>query len=609
MAVVMSCQSLSKTFGARVLFDNLTFGLDDGERMGLIGPNGSGKSTLLKILAGVDAPDSGNIVAKRNLRIGYVPQEDVFDLDATAERVLVEAAQAEHLDEREQASRVNTVIGRVGLTEERRAQRIAAMSGGWRKRLSIARQLVRNPELLLMDEPTNHLDLDGIVWLEKLLANAPFAALIVSHDRFFLENATNRIFELNRAYPDGFFSSRGGYADFVESREEFLSGQLKTQRALESQVRREAEWLKRGPPGRTTKQRARIDEAGRLMSLLSAARERNRQHGAVKIDFNATERTANKLLTLKNVSKSMGGRPLIQNLSLVLSPGSKLGLLGGNGSGKTTLLRLFAGELMPDSGTIERAERLEVVYFDQAREQLDREATLRRALSPLGDTVTFRGKTEHVSGWAKRFLFKPEQLEMPVKNLSGGEQARILIARLMLRPADILLLDEPTNDLDIPSLEVLEESLADFPGALVLVTHDRYMLSRVSTEIVGLDGKGGARVFTDYLQWENAQQEEKSNTERSADPLKNRDRQEPRPQGNGKSSKRLSYKEQREWDEMEANILAAEADLQAIQKEVEDPALASDPKKLHDRCAALADAHARVDGLYARWQELEEKQK
>ncbi len=326
----------------------------------------------------------------------------------------------------------------------------------------------------------------------------------------------------------------------------------------------------------------------------------------MRIDFTSSQRQANKLVVLKKIEKSLGERKLISGLSLILSPGTKLGLLGQNGSGKTTFLRLLTGELEPDSGTIERAEKLRVVYFDQSREQLDKEATLRRALAPTGDTVWFRDRSEHVASWAKRFLFKPEQLEMPVKSLSGGEQARILIANLMLRPADILLLDEPTNDLDIPSLEVLEESLSDFPGAIVLITHDRYMLRRLSTDILGLDGKGGAELFTDYTQWQNAQDDARSAEAdaRKADSGKGAAKKETL-----KSSKRLSYKEQLEFDGMEAAILEGESIVQGLLKDLESPEVAGDPKVLMERCHDLADAQAKVDGFYARWAELEEKQK
>ncbi len=261
MAVLLSCQSLSKHYGTRVLFEDLTFGIHEGERLGLIGPNGSGKTTLVKILAGVEESDGGTLVLKRQLRIAYVPQEDSFDPGASAENILAAALQGEVLEEHEHAYRIDSVFTRVGFASDWRHMPIEKLSGGWRKRVAIARALVTEPELLLMDEPTNHLDLEGILWLEKLLSNAPFACFMVSHDRYFLENAANRVFELNRCYPEGFFNSSGSYSEFLIKREEFLEGQQQAQRALQSKVRREVEWLARGAHGRTTKQKARIGEA------------------------------------------------------------------------------------------------------------------------------------------------------------------------------------------------------------------------------------------------------------------------------------------------------------------------------------------------------------
>ena len=374
------------------------------------------------------------------------------------------------------------------------------------------------PDILFLDEPTNHLDIDGILWLEKLLQTAPFACVVVSHDRFFLENVVNDMAELNRIYPEGLFRVEGNYSRFLEKKEEFLEAQSRQQEALANRVRREVEWLRRRPKARTGKSRARIDEAGRMMAELADVSARNAT-GTAQVDFTASDRRTKRLIAAEGIAKQMAGRTLFGDLSFVLRPGTRLGLLGLNGTGKTTLLRILNGEIGPDAGSIERADALRIVYFDQGREQLDLSQPLRDGLGARGDFVIFRDRPIHVAGWAKRFLFGAEQIDRPMASLSGGEQARVLIARLMLQPADVLLLDEPTNDLDIPTLEVLEENLSEFPGALVLVTHDRFLLDRVSNALLGLDGQGGATFYADYWQWEQAQFAQKpARTEKAPPP-------------------------------------------------------------------------------------------
>ena len=599
MSLLLHCESLTKSFGIRTLFKDISIGFDDTERTGLIGPNGSGKSTLLKILAGIEHHDSGNITSRRNLRMAYLPQEDRFAKGQTVQQIVLEALRDEHADDHDKLTRVEIQLGRMGF--ERTDQLAESLSGGWRKRLALARELVKEPDLLLLDEPTNHLDLEGILWLEKLLSNASFAFLLVSHDRYFLENATNRVVELNRTYADGYLSINGSYSDFLEKREEYLAAQSAQQTALASRVRREVEWLKRGAKARTTKAKGRIEQAGRLMEDLAELKGRNAKGGPATIDFLGSERKTRKLLVAKDVSKALGGRNLFEHLNLVLSPGMKLGLLGPNGSGKSTLIRLMTGELPPDSGELWRADGLRIVRFDQGRRQLDKTQTLRQALSPMGETLVYRGSPIHVTGWAKRFLFRSEQLDMPVSDLSGGEQSRVLIASLMLQPADLLILDEPTNDLDISSLEVLEESLSDFPGALVLVTHDRFMLDRVSTEILALDGSGGARSSASLDQWQAAK--EQSEKQQAAAARMSNAKAPARVTSPEK--KKLTWNEQRELEGMEEKILNAEEDLHAHQKQMEDPAVLSDHVKLREVCSAVDEAQKLVQSLYERWQELE----
>jgi ABC transport system ATP-binding/permease protein len=603
--MLLTGRNLSKHYGPRLLFSGITLGLEEGERVGLIGANGSGKSTLLRIFAGEEKADEGELIARKQLRVGYVPQEDTFAPGQSCLDCVADAVDA-HLDEHERHLRAGILLDRAGFTDT--AQHVDKLSGGWRKRLAIVRQLAREPDLLLMDEPTNHLDVEGILWLEKLIKNAPFATLIVSHDRRFLESTANRVIELGRAYPEGFLSHKGAYSDFVEKREEFLAAQAGRERALASGVRREIEWLRRGAKARTTKAKGRIDRAGEMMADLADLRQRNTQQGAAKIDFTASDRKTRKLLEAKNISKSLGGRELFRDVSFTLSPGTKLGLLGPNGSGKSTLIRLMTGELQPDRGEIVRADGLRVVLFDQHREQLDPEQSLRRALAPSGgDVVGFDDGKMHITAWAKRFLFRPEQLDMPVKELSGGEQARVLIARLMLQPADVLILDEPTNDLDIPTLDVLESSLESFPGALVLVTHDRYLLDRVSSELLALDGKGGANVYAELAQWETARAaaEEAEAVAQAAKRSDAKAQAAPRPAPQAKV--RLTWKEQRELEGMEDAIHAAEASVETLQARVSERAVMADHVKLHEAYDALAKAQHEVERLYARWAELDAK--
>ncbi len=601
MAFLLTCDNVTRTHGLRPLFRGISFGIGDGERLGLIGPNGAGKSTLLRILAGLEQPDDGEIAGKRGLRLAYVPQVDAFPEAATVESVLLDAQADSALDAHERQVRVDILRGKLDFPDPE--QPAASLSGGWKKRLALARALITEPELLLLDEPTNHLDLEGILWLEQLLVDAPWACMLVSHDRYLLERVATRVVEISRAYPDGFFTAEGHYSDFLLKREEYLLGQQSRQQALESMARREAAWLQRGARARTTKAKGRIEDAAQLMETLADTRERNAQGRTVQIDFTASGRRTKKLLTARGLDKSLGGRALFRNLDVELLAGMRLGLLGANGSGKTTLLRLLSGELASDRGTLWQAENLRIVYFRQSRESLDPRLTLREALAPTGDQVEYRGQYLHVTAWAKRFLFTPEQLPLPVGELSGGEQARIHIAHLMRRPADVLILDEPTNDLDIPSLEVLEESLADFPGTLVLVTHDRYLLDRLCTGLLALDGAGTAAYFTEYTQWERAQAER---AQAQKAPVKPAVKPAPRP-GTSKPVKKLSWSEERELEGMEVAILHAEAAVDAALQAMRDPAVLADHQRLHEwsRRHHAAEEHVKI--LYARWQELEEK--
>jgi len=597
---IINAQKLSKAFGAKPLFEDISFTVSEADRIGLIGPNGSGKSTLLRILAGTEQPDSGDLAVRKRLQLSYVEQDSRFVAGASVRGVVERAMQRSVTADSKSGTHFAETLGRPGF-EDLEVEALS-LSGGWQKRLAIVEALVQAPDVLLLDEPTNHLDLSGIEWLEDLLRQAPFACVIVSHDRYFLENVATEMAELNRIYPEGLLRLHGSYTDFLEKKEEFLHAQSKRQEALENLVHSEIEWLRRGAKARTRKSKARIDKAGELIGELAGLNARTRVATA-QIDFAATGRKTKRLIELQDVTCEIGNRTLFEGLNFIVSAGMRVGVVGPNGSGKTTLLRMLRGEVAPRRGDIRRADWLRTVYFDQSR-RLDLSLTLRRALAPEGDSVVYQDRVIHVASWAAKFLFSGEQLDQPVERLSGGERARVLIAQLMLQPADILLLDEPTNDLDIPTLEILEESLLEFGGSLVLVTHDRYLLDRVSSVVLGLDGQGGAESFADYGQWEIRQQERKrgqTQTEASSRPI---------PVSSAPpvaARKKLSYLEAREYASMEQRITEAEQRLKNKRDALEDPAIASDGPRLIAAHAELEATQKDLDSLYARWAELQEK--
>jgi ABC transport system ATP-binding/permease protein len=598
MPPILNAQGLAKAFGAIPLFRDISFTVSDGDRIGLIGPNGAGKSTLVKILAGEEDADIGDLAVRRRARIGYVRQESTFADGLTVRNILEGALKASGVAEVEREGKLRETAGRIGFPDL--AVEAVKLSGGWRKRLAIAEAVVSAPDVLLLDEPTNHLDLAGIAWLEELLNASDFACVLISHDRYFLENVATEIVELNRVYADGLLRVKGTYSKFIEVRQEYLEAQSRLEESLRNRVRTEIEWLRRGPKARATKAKARIDNAYALIDQLKEVSGRS-QTVTANIDFAATDRQTKRLAELDDVAIELGGKTIVKDLSFLVANGMRVGLVGPNGSGKTTLLRLLTGELSPAAGSLKKAASLKVVYFSQTRE-LEEGVTLRRALAPDSDSVVYQGRVIHVASYANKFLFTSEQLNQPVERLSGGERARILIAKLMLEPADLLLLDEPTNDLDIATLEILEETLLEYKGALVLVTHDRYMLDRVSTTVLGLDGKGGAASFADYSQWEQWFLEQGAEAE---DKPVAKPAQAVAPVAGSK--KKLSYLEAREFAGIEERVEAADARLEAAKARVNDPEIAIDAAKLTEAIAEMESAQAEVDVLYGRWAELTEK--
>jgi ATP-binding cassette subfamily F protein uup len=606
MPPILNAQGLSKRFGAVPLFQEISFPVSDGDRIGLIGPNGAGKSTLLAVLAGEQDADAGDVATRKRARIAYVLQESSFAPGLTVRDVLEAALVRAKVADGEHEGRLRETSGRTGFPDL--GAEAATLSGGWRKRLAIAEAVVTHPDVLLLDEPTNHLDLAGIAWLEELLNEAQFACVMVSHDRYFLENVATEIVELSRVYADGLLRVKGTYSKFIEGKQAYMEAQSKLQDALKNRVKIEVDWLRRGPKARSTKAKARIDNANDLIGQLKDVNQRV-QTATAGIDFAATDRQTKRLVEFEDVSLSFGEPPnekkIVEGLNFLVTNGMRVGLVGPNGSGKTTLLRLLTDELQPTAGTVKKAASLRIVYFSQMRE-LEEGVTLRRALAPDSDSVMYQGRVVHVASYATKFLFTSEQLNQPVERLSGGERARVLIAKLMLEPADLLLLDEPTNDLDIATLEILEESLLEYTGALVLVTHDRYMLDRVSTIVLGLDGQGNAQTFADYSQWEQWQgQRGQGNSDGSsagatATPVK-----EAAVASGGK--KKLSYLEAREYASIEDKVEAAEERLNVARDLLDEPSVATNADALTAALHEMEQAQAVADELYARWAELTEK--
>jgi len=601
MGVLISCQNLAKSMSHKILFQDLNLAIEDGEKLGIIGPNGAGKSTFLKILKGLEVPDSGTISAKKGLRLAFITQEPQFATQKTLDEVLIAAGEKEGLDHDTAMIEAHKLLSRLGFPDP--MQIVGTLSGGWRKRLAIAEALIGNPDLVLFDEPTNHLDLRSVIWLEEFLKQASFAWILVSHDRYFLDRTAQRVLEIHPAYPGRWHVEQGGYSDFIVKKEAYLYDLQVKEASLANKLRREEEWLVRQPKARGTKARYRVDEAMRMKGEMQDLKQRLSTSSA-NLDFQASGRKSKQLMQLKAVSKGYGERILFQNLDFVITPGMTLGILGDNGTGKSTLLKIMGAIEQPTEGTVQTIPNLELVYFDQAKEQLQPDWTLKRALSEGHDAVIFRDRSVHVASWARRFQFKPEQMDTPVSFLSGGEKARVMISRLMQRKADVLLLDEPNNDLDIDTLEILEDSLEDFPGAIVLVSHDRYLLDRLCTHFLGLGAGGKITAFADYSQWERSLLDEGKAAKKDK-------AGGPPSAGKAKTAKavKLSYNEQREYEKMEESILHAEEAVAEAQALVEDPATSSHTQKLMVASEKLQKAQENVDRLYARWTELEIKVK
>ncbi|MGZ3747089.1 MAG: ABC-F family ATP-binding cassette domain-containing protein [Pseudobdellovibrionaceae bacterium] len=598
MALLINTHQLEKSFAGKVLFSGVSLGIEEGDKIGLLGPNGAGKTTLMKILAGVSTADGGKVTPKKGLRLGYLPQTPVFAEKETILQALLSRAH----DPDEALGLAYEWFARLDLSQFGEDFLVSELSGGWQKRVALARELVLEPELLLLDEPTNHLDVVSILWLEEFLQRAPFAFLMVTHDRLFLQRVVNKVFDLDPRNPNNLLAVNGDYVTYVEAKEQLLASQQKLETVLKNTLRRETEWLRRGAKARLTKQKARIERAGDLKDDVANLTDKNRKRVA-GIAFGDAERNPQKLIELKNVFKSYGDRHLIQDFSFLITPKTRLALLGENGSGKSTLIKMLLGLERPDQGTIFLSDKVKVAYFEQNRAGLDLQKSVLKNICPDGDYVSLQGQYVFARSYLERFLFSRQQMDLPVARLSGGEQSRLRLAQLMLQDASVLILDEPTNDLDVATLEVLGEAIQNFNGAVIIVTHDRYFMDQVANDILGFPRRDNPKKklenFVGYLQWEEAwlAQDQESFTPQAT---------EEKPAG---KSLRMSFKHKNELEGMEPKILAMEEELQKAQTEANLPEVVSEAARLQELHAKMMMLQTDIEACYVRWAELEKMAK
>ncbi len=628
---VLSLSNAHLAYGHVALLDGASFSLETGERLGLIGRNGAGKSSLLKILAGLEKPDDGLLQLTQGLRIRYVPQEPAFEAEATvfdavsdgvAEAKAVRAAYEEHapgvdldalqtrieaLDAWNWEQRVDTTLHQLHLDGGRR---IGELSGGMKKRVALAQALVAVPDVLLLDEPTNHLDLDSIAWLEALLRDFQGAVMLITHDRAFLDNVATRIVELDRgtirSYP-------GNFSTYERLKEEQLAAEALANARADKLLAQEEVWIRKGVEARRTRSVARIQR----LEVLRAQREKRRESlGQVRLEVDSGVPSGKIVAELKEVSMRFGDKLIVDRFSATLLRGDKVGLIGPNGAGKTTLLKLILGELAPTSGTVRRGTRLEVAYFDQMRSALDLDATLADTISPGSEWIEVGGARKHVMSYLNDFLFSPERANSPVRTLSGGERNRVLLARLFALPANVLVLDEPTNDLDIDTLELLEELLQNYAGTVFLVSHDRRFLDNVVTSTIAWEGDESPGLWREYeggyeewrVQRERSRAIREREQARQALPAAEKTAAPvpaPVPAAPANKPRKLSYKEQRELDELPVRIEALEAEQKQLNDLLADPSgYVKDPQRMTDAHRRVAEIDELLMTALERWEEL-----
>jgi ATP-binding cassette subfamily F protein uup len=636
---LITLESVDKTYGDRKLLDGVSLLVGEGDRIGLVGPNGAGKSTLLRLLAGTEPPDEGRRTVRRDLRIGYLPQDPLLDPDAsvramvraglagreevlsgldrvhqaladpaadhaTVERLLAEQTRLEDrlhgLGGHDIEHRIESIVHGVGLVDL--DARCGVLSGGERRRVALARLLVDAPELLLLDEPTNHLDAETIDWLEDLLLQSASALVLVTHDRYFLDRVVTRIVEVDRA---ALFGYEGGYREYVEQRAARLEREARAESTRLNLLRRETAWIRRGAPARTTKSRARID---RYEALVGDAPEQDERELAFQIPCG--QRLGEKVLIARGIGKAFGPRQVLDGLDLEIGRGDRIGIVGPNGAGKSTLLRILMGLLEPDAGAVDIGPTVKFSYVDQKREGLDPSHTVIEEVGRGNDHIVVAGRAMRVESFLESMLFPGSRARTRVGDLSGGERNRVLLAKLLATAGNVLVLDEPTNDLDLTTLQVLEEAIVAFPGAALVVSHDRWFLDRIATRIVHLGGDGRHRIWNGDLslllerlaEERRAAEEAERQARRPAAPAAGPDSPErDRP-------RRLSNWERRELDELPDRIAGAERGIAALDARLADPQLyVANPGAARELGAERGRAQREVDALYARWEELEER--
>jgi ATP-binding cassette subfamily F protein uup len=624
----------SLAYGHYPLLDHADFQLDPGERVGLIGRNGAGKSSLLKVIAGDSKLDDGTLWRAPNARVAYVPQEPVLEpthtvFEAVAEglgdlqKILLEYHQVSHsmgnpdadldqlmarmqvlqheLDARQgwqSQSKVDAALSRLELDPD---ALISTLSGGWRKRVALGRALVAEPEVLLLDEPTNHLDFAAIEWLEELLLGFQGSVLFITHDRRFLDRLATRIVELDRGHLTDFI---GNYTQYLVKKEELLAVEATHAAKFDKVLAQEEAWIRQGIKARRTRNEGRVRRLEQLRLERAARRERQ---GNVKLTLDSGERSGKLVAELEHVNKAYGDKVLVKDFSTRILRGDRIGLLGPNGAGKSTLLKMILGELEPDSGSIQRGTNLNVAYFDQMREQLDEEATLADTISPGSEFVQIGNERKHVISYLEDFLFPPQRSRSPVKSLSGGERNRLLLARLFARPANVLVLDEPTNDLDIDTLELLENLLQEFEGTLFLVSHDRAFLENTVTQVIAFEGHGVLDEFGGgYDDWYRYKQQQAANL--AAEKTRATSAPAPAKAAPKPAANRLSFKENRELEELPGRIEQLEQEQAEINVTLANPDIYRDsPDQVKTLQARLDELSSAIDTAMGRWEELESK--